>query len=166
MERASEAAIDSPRELLLKPETAIPIVVLAIDQITKAWVRSSLTVGVPVRIVGDWVRLLYVHNEGAAFGLHVGRYSAVVFLILAAIASVAVLALYVRTPARHRLERVALALILGGALGNIVDRIRWEQVVDFIEVGAGGHYWPIFNVADSAVTVGAVLLGYAFLFRR
>lgn len=164
MAEASEA-IDTPRGILFAPETAIPLGVLVLDQLTKAWVRAELTMGVPIRIVGDNVRLLYTHNEGAAFGLHVGRYSSLVFLVLAVVASVAVLALYFRTPAERRLERISLALILGGALGNIIDRVRWERVVDFIQVGVGGHYWPIFNVADSAVTVGAVLLGYAYLFR-
>lgn len=165
MAEASEA-LDSPRGSALSLDAAVPVAVLALDQLTKAWVREELTLGVPVRVVGDWLRLLYTHNEGAAFGIHVGEYSSVVFLVLALIASVAVLALYLRTPPARRLERVALALILGGALGNIVDRVRWERVVDFIQMGVAGHYWPIFNVADSAVTVGAVLLGYAYLFQQ
>lgn len=154
------------RDRLLTPETAIPFVILFLDQLTKAWVRAELTLGEPVRVIGDWVRLLYIHNEGAAFGLHVGRYSAVFFLIVASVVSLAVLALYAKTPLEQRLERVALAMILGGALGNIVDRVRWERVVDFIQVGVDGHYWPIFNVADSAVTIGVVLLAYEYLFRK
>jgi signal peptidase II len=165
MAGASEA-IEAPRASLLTRDAAIPILVIALDQLTKAWVRAELTIGEPVRVIGDSVRLLYTHNEGAAFGLHVGRYSSVVFLVLAVVASAAVLALYLRTPPQRRLERVSLALILGGALGNIIDRIRWERVVDFVQMGVGGHYWPIFNLADSAVTVGAVLLGYSYLFRN
>ncbi|HUP19538.1 MAG TPA: signal peptidase II [Gemmatimonadota bacterium] len=165
MAGTSEAVEAAPVSALTR-EAAIPVLILALDQLTKAWVRAELTIGEPVRVVGDWVRLLYTHNEGAAFGLHVGRYSSVVFLVLAVVASAAVLVLYLRTSPDRRLERVSLALILGGALGNIVDRVRWERVVDFIQVGVGGHYWPIFNVADSAVTVGAVLLGYCYLFRQ
>ena len=165
MAGASEA-IEVPRASILTRDAAIPVFVIALDQLTKAWVRAELTIGEPVRVIGDWVRLLYTHNEGAAFGLHVGRYSSVVFLVLAVVASAAVLALYLRTPAERRLERVSLALILGGALGNIIDRVRWERVVDFIQMGVAGHYWPIFNVADSAVTVGAVMLGYCYLFRQ
>lgn len=165
MAEASEA-IEVPHGQALTREAAIPILVLALDQLTKAWVRAELTLGEPVRVVGDWFRLLYTYNEGAAFGLHVGRYSSVVFLVLAVAASAAVLVLYFRTPPERQLERISLALILGGAMGNIIDRVRWERVVDFIQVGVAGHYWPIFNVADSAVTVGAVLLGYCYLFRQ
>ncbi len=154
------------RRAVLAPETAIALVVLVVDQATKALVRAELTLDQPVRIVGDFVRLLYIHNQGAAFGLSLGAHSSLVFLVLAALASGLVLFLYLTVSPEERLQRVALALILGGALGNIIDRVRWERVVDFIQVGVGGHYWPIFNVADSAVTVGAVLLGYAYLFRR
>lgn len=154
------------QDRLLVPETAIPLVVLFLDQLTKAWVRAELTLGEPVRVIGDWVRLLYIHNEGAAFGLHVGRYSAVFFLVVASVVSFVVLVLYVKTPLDQRLERVSLAMILGGAMGNIVDRLRWERVVDFIQVGVDGHYWPIFNVADSAVTTGVVLLVYEYIFRK
>jgi signal peptidase II len=143
----------------------VPFLVIAVDQLTKAWVRSALEANDSVRVLGDWVRITYIHNEGAAFGLHVGEHSSLVFLILAVAASSLVLYLYLTTAPGERLQRVALGLILGGALGNIIDRIRWNMVVDFLQVGVGGHYWPIFNVADSAVTVGAVLLAYAYLFR-
>ena len=165
MEGASEA-IASPRRIVLAWEMAIPFGVLLLDQVTKAWVRAELTLGEPVRIIGDNVRLLYIHNQGAAFGLSVGRHSSTVFLVLAAVASVLVFYLLLTTPRGERWQRFALGLILGGALGNIVDRVRWETVVDFIQVGVAGHYWPIFNLADSGVTVGAVLLGTTYLFRR
>lgn len=144
----------------------LPLAVLVLDQLTKAWVRAELTLGEPVSIVGDNIRLLYIHNQGAAFGLSVGRHSSTVFLVLATIASLLVFYLLLSTPRGERLQRLALGLILGGALGNIIDRVRWEMVVDFIQVGIAGHYWPIFNVADSAVTVGALLLGFAYVFRR
>lgn len=149
----------------LRIETIVPLAVIAFDQLTKAWVRAALDVNESVRVLGEWVRITYIHNEGAAFGLHVGEHSSLVFLILAVAASALVLYLYLTTSSGERLQRIALALILGGALGNIIDRIRWNMVVDFVQVGVGGHYWPIFNVADSAVTVGALLLAWAYLFR-
>lgn len=166
-ERSSDR-VDASRlqDRLVTPATAIPVLVLLLDQLTKAWVRAELTLGEPVRVLGDWFRFLYIHNEGAAFGLHIGRYSPIFFLVVASLVSVAVLVLYAQTPLEQRVERVALALILGGALGNIIDRIRWERVVDFIQVGVDGHYWPIFNVADSAVTIGVVILAYEYLFRK
>ena len=146
-------------------ETIVPLVVIAIDQATKAWVRATLDVNESIRVLGDYIRITYIHNEGAAFGLNVGEHSSIVFLVLAVAASGLVLYLFLTTNQGERLQRVALALILGGAFGNIIDRIRWNMVVDFMQVGVGGHYWPIFNVADSAVTVGAVLLAWAYLFR-
>lgn len=161
----SESLPASARRVVVAPETLVPVLVIALDQATKAWVRAVLYVNESVRVVGDYVRLTYIHNEGAAFGLSVGQHSPWVFLVLAIAASVLVLYLFLTTSPSERLQRVALGLILGGALGNIVDRIRWNMVVDFIQVGVAGHYWPIFNVADSAVTVGAVLLAYTYLFR-
>ena len=162
MEGASEA-IAPPRTLRLGVVAVVPLAVVVLDQLTKWWVRAELSLNEPVRVVGDNIRLLYIHNEGAAFGISVGDHSSTLFLVLAAVASVLVLYLLLVTPAGHRLQRLALAQILGGAVGNIIDRVRFGEVVDFIQVGVGGHYWPIFNVADSAVTVGAVLLGIAYL---
>lgn len=164
MEGASET-LSAPRRLALTAEAAIPFGVLFVDQLTKAWVRASMTLNETIPIVGDMVRLTYIHNEGAAFGLSIGAHSSRVFLVLATVASVLVLYLLLTAPRNERLQRVALALILGGAIGNIIDRIRWSMVVDFIQVGIAGHYWPIFNVADSAVTIGAVLLAWTYLFK-
>lgn len=161
---AGAEAVAEPRNAFLTPESAIPFLVLVADQWTKAIVRAEMSVGETIPIVGEWIRLTFVHNEGAAFGIHVGGGSATIFLVLAAIASAVVLYLYVTTPPEARFQRVALTLILGGALGNIVDRVRWGMVVDFLQVGVGGHYWPIFNLADSAVTVGIAMLAWTYLF--
>ncbi len=165
MEGASEA-IATPRALRLGATALVPLSVVVLDQLSKWWVRSELVLNQPVSIVRDNIRLLYIHNEGAAFGLSIGQHSSTLFLILASAASILVLYLLLATPAGDRIHRFALGLILGGALGNIVDRVRFGEVVDFIQVGVSGHYWPIFNVADSAVTVGAVLLGIAYLRNR
>jgi signal peptidase II len=164
MEGASDT-LSVPRRISLTAETAIPIGVLILDQLAKTWVRASMTVNETIPVVGDVVRLTYIHNEGAAFGLSIGSYSSQIFLVLAAIASALVLYLLLTVPREERAQRVALALILGGALGNIIDRIRWSMVVDFIQVGVAGHFWPIFNVADSAVTIGAAMLAWTYLFK-
>jgi signal peptidase II len=164
MEGATET-LSAPRRITLTAGTAIPVLVLALDQLTKTWVRASMSLNETIPIVGDVVRLTYIHNEGAAFGLSIGSYSSQVFLVLAAVASALVLYLLLSAPREERVQRVALALILGGALGNIIDRVRWSMVVDFIQVGVAGHFWPIFNVADSAVTIGAVLLAWTYLFK-
>jgi signal peptidase II len=165
MEGASEA-IATPRAMRLGVIALVPLSVVVLDQLTKWWVRGELTLNQPVSIVGENIRLLYIHNEGAAFGVSIGEHSSTLFLILASAASILVLYLLMATPAGDRLQRFALGLILGGAVGNIIDRLRFGEVVDFIQVGVSGHYWPIFNVADSAVTVGAVLLGIAYLSDR
>jgi len=129
---------------------------LIIDQLTKLWVRTSLMPG--QSIPGDGLpRLTYVQNAGSAFGLLTNQ----VFLIVVSVAVVAVaLFLYYR----YRffgswLARVGLGLVLGGALGNLIDRIRFGWVTDFIDF----VYWPVFNVADSAIVVGVIILVYILL---
>ena len=164
MEGASET-LSVTRRISLSYEMVLPLAVLVLDQVTKAWVRATMELNETIPVIGNVVRLTYIHNEGAAFGLSIGEYSSRIFLVLASIASALVLYLLLTAPRQERLQRVALALILGGALGNIIDRIRWSMVVDFIQVGIAGHFWPIFNVADSAVTIGAVLLAWTYLFR-
>jgi signal peptidase II len=164
MDGASDT-LSVPRRISLTAETAIPIGVLILDQMAKSWIRATMTLNETIPVVGDVVRLTYIHNEGAAFGLSIGSYSSQIFLVLAAIASALVLYLLLTAPREERMQRVALALILGGALGNIIDRIRWSMVVDFIQVGVAGHFWPIFNVADSAVTIGAAMLAWTYLFK-
>ena len=123
-------------------------------------------VGVPHEVVGDVVRFQLAYNEGAATGLDVGRHSRVVFSVMA-VFGVLVLARLYRQAARDdwRLG-LAIALIIGGALGNLLDRLRSPLgVVDFIDVGVGGARFWIFNVADVGVTLGAGLLA-ALLWRR
>lgn len=133
--------------------------VLVADLLTKAWVTSTLALYQSVEVVGDVVRLTYTHNPGAAFGINIGDGSRIFFLVLSVLALGVLVWLYRATPVRDRLRLFAVALATGGALGNIVDRIRYERgVVDFLDVGLGGLRWPVFNVADMAVSIGAVLM--------
>lgn len=128
------------------------------DLITKVMAVSSL-VARPRPIFGDYAVLRLVYNEGAAFGISLGPGSRWIFLGLACIALVVLGAMVRATRTGDRLRLVALALVCGGAAGNLIDRIRSSQgVVDFIEVGIGPHRFPTFNVADSAITIGAVAL--------
>jgi signal peptidase II len=132
--------------------------VLVLDQLTKWLVSSQLLLGQPVVVVGDFIRLTLVHNRGAAFGLFPG--SRVPFIIVSLLAIAVVLYLFQRDAYRSALSRVLLGGILGGALGNLIDRARLGYVVDFIEVGVGSLKWPVFNVADSAVTLGVIILAW------
>jgi signal peptidase II len=105
------------------------------------------------------VKITYIHNRGAAFGIDLGPYSRYIFLILSLIALVALAGMFWVTPARDRVRLTAISLICAGAIGNLLDRIRsHEGVVDFLDVGLRELRWPVFNVADVAVTVGAILL--------
>ncbi len=115
--------------------------------------------GIPLEVAGDWVRFTLAFNRGAAFGMHVGPWSRIVFSAFAVgmVAVLLVSAGRVAGPAQRLVT--AMGLVAGGALGNLVDRIRWDRgVVDFIDVGVGLTRFWTFNLADSAITVGAVLL--------
>lgn len=131
--------------------------VLILDQLTKRWAAGHLAGREPISVLGELVRLTFTRNSGVAFGLGSGLpFPYAVFSILAAFV---ILYLFLRHPAHSLPRQVSLALILGGALGNLVDRLATGQVVDFILVGWRRWYWPVFNLADSAVTVGVVLFG-------
>jgi signal peptidase II len=137
--------------------------VIALDLLTKQWVVDTLIMHEIRPVLGDFFRLTYTHNPGAAFGINLGEHSRLFFLALS-IAALGVLGwMYRSTPRGDMLRLAALALVCGGAIGNIIDRFRYEAgVVDFIDVGFGTHRFWIFNVADSAVSVGAVLLLFSF----
>jgi len=132
--------------------------VLGLDQLTKALASGHLVPGEPVPVLGNFLRVTLVHNTGAAFGLFPG--SRLPFILVSVLAIAVVLYLFARDAYRSLANRVLLGCILGGALGNLVDRIRWGRVVDFIDVGLGQVRWPVFNVADSAVTLGVILLAW------
>ncbi len=116
---------------------------------------------IPHDVLVSAVRLTLVYNPGAAFGLHLGEQSRWIFTVLTLVALVILARLY-RSTARGDTPRVvALALVCAGALGNLIDRLRSPMgVVDFLDVGVGGLRWPTFNVADMAVSVGAMLLAW------
>jgi len=134
--------------------------VLLLDVITKLAIQRTFRLYEQVHVIGDFFRLTYIHNPGAAFGFYLGEHSRVIFLALSLVALVALLAMYWVTPAMNRVRLTAIALVCGGAVGNLIDRVRSHQgVVDFLDMGIGENLrWPVFNVADVAVTIGAILL--------
>ena len=137
---------------------ALAVAVVLADQATKALVLARFAYGERLE-VAPFFNLLLVYNKGAAFSIlaQADGWQTPLLAAFAIIASAIVATLIVRRP-DERLFCVALALILGGALGNLVDRLRFGYVVDFLDFHAYGWHWPAFNVADSAITVGAVLL--------
>ena len=153
------ASSDAGRARIFWP---VVITVVLSDIVTK-WiaVRDLYPRGVPREVFGEVVRLTLVYNRGAAFGLHLGQYSRWIFLGLTIAALVILAQLYRQTTARDIARTLAIALVSGGAIGNLIDRIRGPQgVVDFIDIGIGDMRWPTFNVADMAVSTGAILLAY------
>jgi len=134
----------------------VALLVVALDQVSKFFIRANMTPGQSMPEEG-FFRITYGTNPGGVFGLFENQ----AFLItLTAIVGIAAILIYARYPLFNRmLIRIALGLILGGAVGNLIDRLRFGEVVDFIDVGA----WPVFNLADSAIVVGVVIIIFYFL---
>ena len=148
---------ESPRRL----EIWVPIVIVALDQLTKAIVRSRLPLHASVTVVPGLMDFTHVRNTGAAFGLLNAadfRFKTVLIGVIAVAALVGV-GIYAASLARHEImARVGLALIIGGAAGNLIDRVVIGSVVDFVDVYWRTHHFWAFNVADSAITVGAAVM--------
>ena len=136
------------------------VTVVLLDLATKLIAAATLSPQhIPHEILGNHLRLTLVYNPGAAFGLHVGDHSRWVFMALTIGALLILGRLYISAPEGDRTRVMSLALVCGGALGNLIDRVRSGLgVVDFLDVGVGDARWPTFNVADMAVSVGAFLL--------
>ena len=140
---------------------AIAVAVVIVDQLTKSWLVANVEPGGAIAIVGDWLRLIHGRNDGGLFGLFGG--SAAVL----AIASLGVIGLIVAYHARSKPNMVlsiALGLLLGGAVGNLIDRIRFGYVIDFVDAGIGTVRFYTFNVADSAISIAILLLILLALF--
>lgn len=140
---------------------AISLAILFLDQWTKGVVTRMLEVHQSKVVIPDVFDLTYVRNSGAAFGLFASVDSAMKAVILNSVAVVVFLivsAYALRSSHRSVRLQVGLALILGGAVGNLLDRVRFGYVVDFIDFSVSGHHWPAFNVADSAICIGVAVL--------
>ncbi|MGA7242879.1 MAG: signal peptidase II [Terracidiphilus sp.] len=140
----------------------ISVAIIIADRVTKTLVASHVPLGDAIPVIPGFLRITHWLNEGAAFSLfadsaspNVVRWGLIAF---SAVAAIAVLIALIRLGNRMTLATVALALVLGGALGNLHDRVAYGSVVDFIEVHIFGYHWPDFNVADSSIVIGACLL--------
>ena len=137
---------------------ALAALVLILDQISKAWILDSFR-HMERQSVTSFFNLVLVFNPGASFSFlaDAGGWQKWFFVGLALVISVWLLSL-LRKHAQERLLPAALSLILGGAIGNVIDRLRFDAVVDFLDFHLAGYHWPAFNVADSAITVGVALM--------
>lgn len=132
------------------------VLVVVLDLVTKRWVAEALPYGQP-HYVTSFFNLYYIHNPGAAFGFLASSdesFRAPFFLTTSIVAFVVIAWLLHKSPAERRLHLLGLALVLGGAIGNFVDRIRFGYVIDFLDFHWGAAHWPAFNVADMAISVG------------
>jgi len=144
---------------------SLAVLIVVLDQLTKQWVSSSFSYGESLELL-PFLNLTLVHNMGAAFSFlsDAGGWQRWFFAIVSLIVSVVLIVWLSRLPARQYLLATALALVLGGAIGNLWDRVFLGYVVDFIDVFYQKHHWPAFNIADTSITVGAILLILESLF--
>ena len=135
--------------------------VIALDQLTKAWVLARLPEFQPVPVVDGFWNWFRTYNTGAAFSFlsDAGGWQKYLFVVLALVVSGVLVRWLAKTPRGDWKTAAPFALVIGGALGNLIDRLQHGHVVDFIQWYWRNHYWPAFNVADSAIVVGAVALG-------
>ena len=137
----------------------VAVLVFALDRITKTLVASTVPYGTEVQFLGNLVGITNVRNSGAAFGL--APAGAGFFLVASLVVSVALIVYVVRQPSDLPAD-IVLGLILGGSLGNAYDRVLYGTVTDFVNV----HFWPVFNVADSAISIGVVALILGYFIRK
>jgi signal peptidase II len=159
----SQAGIKLSRLLMISG------VVIATDQISKWVIIRSLPMFDAIPVIPGFFNITHIHNPGGAFGFMAAQGPTVRSLLFLVISSLAVTLLaffYAKTPPSHTWLSVALLLIFGGAVGNMIDRFRFGEVVDFLDFFLGNHHWPAFNVADSAITIGTMILAYHLLFNK
>jgi signal peptidase II len=144
----------------------IAFVIVLFDQLTKYWINVGMIPGESIEIT-RFFNLVYVFNPGAAFSFlsDAPGWQRYFFTVVAIAVSIWIVYLLWKHPERVRFN-FALTLVLGGAIGNVIDRIRLGAVIDFLDVHAYGYHWPAFNVADSAITCGAILLIWDSFFQR
>lgn len=137
-----------------------------VDQVTKAWAARTLRFGDDYTIIPGFFDLIYTENRGIAFGQlqEGGSFGRWFFVVLAIAAALGVLYFFLRTPRNDDRVLGACALLLAGIPGNLTDRVRLGYVIDFIALHAGSFHWPTFNIADSSITIGALLLAYDLIF--
>ncbi len=142
---------------------------IALDQISKMAILQWLPMFENVPVIPGFFNITHIHNPGGAFGFMAGQgpqVRSLLFLAISTLAAAVILFFYLRTPAGYKWLSMAFLLIFGGAVGNMIDRLRFREVVDFLDFYAGAYHWPAFNVADSGITVGMTILVYHLLFDK
>lgn len=148
---------------------SVALAVVLLDQFTKHLIIRYLPLYRSVEVIDQYLTILHTRNKGIAFGIFSGQVSTMqtVLLIVASCAAIAFIFYLLRgLGERYLYATITLALILGGAIGNLIDRIRWGEVIDFIDLHWYNYHWPAFNCADSAISIGMVLLITGMITKR
>jgi len=143
--------------------------VVCADQITKSIIKTHITLYDNLIVIGNFFNITHVLNPGGAFGFFADQPLEVrkfIFLFMSSIVAVFVLWFYKRCAADFTFLSYGMALIFGGAIGNLIDRFRYGKVVDFLDFYVGSYHWPAFNMADSAISIGMGILMYHILFNK
>ncbi|MEA1972843.1 MAG: signal peptidase II, partial [Candidatus Cloacimonadota bacterium] len=152
----------------------IPLLIIIFDQITKLYIRTEFAIGDSIKLIGNIVKITYIENQGAAFGMKLGNQS-INRILLASISFVAIFfIIYLIKNSETKIQLIAFHLILGGAFGNFIDRAFRGTVTDFVDCDFpnflaqiyGSTRWPIFNVADSAIFIAFILLIFEIVFEK
>ena len=144
-------------------------ITVLVDQITKGIVMHTFALHENIQVIPGFFALTHIRNTGGAFGLLAGEATLMRTLFFLAVAISAlgiVVCFYTRLTAGKPWIAVAFAMIFGGALGNLIDRVRFGEVIDFLDFHIGAAHWPAFNIADSAISIGAAILFLSALFRK
>jgi signal peptidase II len=147
----------------------VALAIVIFDQITKWMIIQNLSLHDVYQVIPRCFNLVHIHNPGSAFGLFAGHHSLFrnVFLLTASVVALSlILYLHHNTPAEFPMLSIGFAMIFGGAIGNMIDRIRLGYVIDFIDIYLGFFHWPAFNIADSAITIGMLIFAFFMLFRK
>ncbi len=144
-------------------------IIIIADQATKWWVLHAIASYEIITIIPGFFNLIHVQNPGGAFGFfaaHNSQVRGLFFIVFSLIAVALILYLYRSTSVRHRWLLAGFSLIVGGALGNLIDRLRFGRVVDFIDLYIGNLHWPAFNIADSAITIGMIIFAIYLITKK
>ena len=138
---------------------AVSALVLVLDQLTKLYIDRSMALHSSITVIDNFFSITYLRNKGAAFGILANSaYRLPFFLLVSAIAVCVIFVVIKKLREDQKLAAISLSLIFSGALGNLIDRVRMGEVIDFLDAHWYDHHWPAFNVADSAICVGVFLL--------
>jgi signal peptidase II len=170
MKSKSSAAIDTyfKRHKYIKLAVIAGLIIVA-DQITKAIILQYLPLHRSISVIPGFFNFTHINNPGGAFGFLANQSSQlrnIMFLFISSLAVCLVFWFYKKTPHSHPWLASGFALIFGGAIGNLIDRIRFGQVVDFLDFYIGNLHWPAFNVADSAISIGIVIFALHLLLKK